>query len=262
MSKLRPLYVIIPGVLLVVIVVCVFMFVLMPPVREEIASLKGRLETATAKANERDQRERELAAAKADLKDQQAKLDHYIDTRGVHISTYQPVPAMVALWYELQDDLPPAIETFLESTGCTIQSGFALPAPQIQKPTLGPASFMRIPQQGGFSVTVRGTEEQIRDLYTSLGNFDRVATISGLTLQPVGNGDKLDASFTMTIFLLAEGPAAAPAAAAPGGMGAMGGAMGPMGPGAGPGAAPSAAPPSGAPSGGGSKAADEDMGDE
>ncbi|HJN16076.1 MAG TPA: hypothetical protein QGH10_11315 [Armatimonadota bacterium] len=219
MSKLKPIYVLIPGVLLVVIIVCVFLFVLLPPVKKANDQLTADLQVETDKANEHDRVAQRLEDARVNLDEQQAKLDEYIKTRGVRISTYTPVEAMIAYWYELQEDLAPTIEMYLESTGCTIIQGAALPAPTISPPTLGPASFFRIPSQGGMTFTVRGTEQELRDLYAGLSNFERVATISGLSLLPVGNGEKLDVTFTLTTYLLAEGPAAAAAAPAAGGTG-------------------------------------------
>jgi len=244
MQKLRPLYVLIPGILLTVIVICLFVFVFVPPIKEVRDDYAKKRDDEKTVAETQPQAEDRLARAVENLKVQSAKLAHYINTRGVKISTYQSVPAMVAHWYELQEDLPPAIEEYLESTGCTVVSGFALPAPKIEEPTLGPASFMRLPAQGGFPVTMRGSEEQLRELYTNLKEFRRVATISGLSVNPVGNGDKLEASFSMTIYLLAEGPSDAGGGGAAAGPG--GGGMGmPQMPGAPPGGA-------GGPPGGGS----------
>jgi hypothetical protein len=219
MSKLRPIYVIIPGVLLVIIAVCAFAFLLLPPVKKEITRVEGERDTEMAKAKERESVERRLADAEKNLEEQQAKLDRYMQTRSIPLSAYQPVQMMISLWFELQDDLKPAIEDFIEASGCRIVQGAALPAPQLQKPTLGPSTFLQIPASGALSFQVQGTMEELRKLYASLGTFERVATISNLDLAPAA-GDELEASFNFTVYLLAEGPegggGGAPAGPSPG----------------------------------------------
>ena len=123
---------------------------------------------------------------------------------------------MIKYWYELQEDLAPALEEYIEASGCRIIQGAALPAPTMSPPTLGPSNFIRIPQQGALSFTVQGSMEELRKLYTSLNEFDRVATIAPLNLRPVGNGDELEATVDITVYVLAEGPEGGGGAAAAG----------------------------------------------
>ena len=70
MSKLRPIFVIIPGVLLVIIVVCVFAFVLLPPVNKDIKAKEADRDTEMAKADERDDVEERKADAERNLEEQ------------------------------------------------------------------------------------------------------------------------------------------------------------------------------------------------
>lgn len=257
MSKLRPLYVLIPGIVLIVAVICVFVFVLLPPVNKEIQKVASERDQEQAKADQKPQVEARLAEAERKLKEQTAKLERYMESRSIPISLYQPNEAMIKFWYELQEDLAPAIEEYIEASGCRIIQGAALPAPQMAPPTLGPSNFIRIPQSGSLSFTVQGTMEELRKLYTNLGQFKRVATIEPLSLRPVGTGEELQADVSFVVYILAEGPEGAGAAAAPamgaGGMGmpgmgsgmpmmGMGGPGGPGGAGA-PGAGPPAGPP-------------------
>jgi hypothetical protein len=232
MSKLRPIYVIIPGVLLVIIVVCVFAFVLLPPVKDEIAEREAERDKEMAKANEEDAVRERLADAEKNLEEQQAKLDRYMETRSIPISAYQPVQMMIAMWFELQEDLPPEIEEFIEASGCRIVQGAGLPAPEMEKPSLGPSNFLRIPGSGALSFRVQGTMEEIRRLYASLNTFKRVATISNFDLTSA-TGDELEVGFDFTVYLLAEGPEGGGGGGGGGGGAPGGGMMMPGGPGMG-----------------------------
>ncbi|MBM3472230.1 MAG: hypothetical protein FJX75_03020 [Armatimonadetes bacterium] len=260
MSKLRPIYVLIPGVVLIIATICVFVFVLLPPVNKEIQKVTQDRDTEQAKADERPQAEKRLEDAERKLKEQTIKLERYMKTRSIPISLYLPMEAMIKFWYELQEDLAPSLEKYIESSGCRIIRGAALPAPQMAPPIPGASNFIRIPQSGALQFTVQGTEAELRKLYTSLNQFDRVATIEPLSLQPIGGGEELQAEVAVVVYILAEGPegaAAAPAggAAAPG-AGAAPGMPGMMG---GPGA-PGAGPPGGGaagPKGGGAPKGDE-----
>ncbi|MGQ9732257.1 MAG: hypothetical protein ACUVX8_13425 [Candidatus Zipacnadales bacterium] len=250
MSKLRPLYVIIPGIVLIIGAICVFAFVLLPPVNEQIKTVTEERDKEKGVAETRPQVEARLEEAERKLDEQTAKLTTYMRTRSIPISTYQPVEAMIKFWYELQEDLAPALEEYIESSGCRIISGAALPAPTMAPPTLGPSNFIRIPQSGALNFTVRGTMEEIRKLYTSLNKFERVATIEPLDLTPVGSGEELDANVNIVVYILAEGPEGGGGAAP----GAAPGAGPTMGPSMGPGMGPSAAAPSMGPGAGGGPA--------
>jgi hypothetical protein len=245
MSKLRPIYVLIPGVVLVIAAICVFAFVLLPPVTKEIDKVSKDRDTEQQKADQKSQAEKRLADAKRKLAEQTVKLEHFMRTRSIPLSLYEPNEAMIKYWYELQEDLAPALEEYITASGCRIIQGAALPAPQMSPPTMGASNFIRVPQQGALSFTVQGTMEQLRKLYTSLNQFKRVATIEPLDLRPVGSGEELQANVNIVVYILAEGPetAGGGGGAAPGGapgmpgmsgMGAMGGSGMPSMPGAGP----------------------------
>jgi hypothetical protein len=222
MSKLRPIYVLIPGVVLVIAAICVFAFVLLPPVTKEIDKVSKDRDTEQQKADQKGQAEKRLADAERKLKEQTIKLEGYMRARSIPLSLYQPNEAMIKYWYELQEDLAPALEEYIGASGCRIIQGAALPAPQMSPPTLGASNFIRIPQQGAMSFTVQGTMEQLRKLYTSLNQFKRVATIEPLDLRPVGSGEELQANVNIVVYILAEGPETAGAAAGPAPSGAPG----------------------------------------
>jgi len=242
MSKLKPLYVIIPGALLPIIVICVFAFVLVPPVTKQIDDVTKQRNARRDKAQEETKVKERLRLAKENLDTQQKDLDRYMRTRSIALSTYQPVQAMIALWFEYQEDLKPVVEDFIQASGCQIVQGAALPAPEMKKPTLGPSNFLRV---GTLNLRVRGNMAQLRKLYTSLSTFKRVGTIGILDLTPTA-GDELEATIPLTIYILGEGPETAAAAPAAGGAPGMPGAGPPGMPGAGPPGAPTGPPKSGA----------------
>jgi hypothetical protein len=270
MSKLKPIYVLIPGVVLIIAAVCVFVFVLLPPVNRDIEKVTQDRDTEQAKADERPQAEKRLADAERKLKDQTIKLEGYMKTRSIPISLYLPMEAMIKYWYELQEDLAPSLEKYIESSGCRIIQGAALPAPTMAPPIPGASNFIRV---GPLPFTVQGTAAEIKKLYTSLNQFERVATIEPLDLRPVGGGEELEATVSMVVYILAEGPegaataapGGAPAAPGSGGMPSMPGmtGAGPPSMGGAKGGAPPAAPKGGGESdsgGGGPKGRDRDAG--
>jgi hypothetical protein len=237
MSKLKPIYVIIPGAILPVIVVCVFLFVLLPPVNKEITSTSQQRDQRKAKAETRKQVEEDKRLAEENLKKQTEKLEGYMRTRSIALSTYQPIQAMIALWFEFQEDLKPVIEDFITQSGCQIIQGAPLPSPEMKKPTLGPGNFLSLPT---LNLRVRGTMPQLRKLYASLKGFKRVATIGSLELAPppAGGGEELEATVPFTVYILAEGPEQAAQPAAPAAAGPAPGAGAPTAAGAGAAATP------------------------
>jgi len=227
-SKLKPMYVIIPGAILPLIVICVFLFVLLPPVDKQIGDVTKQRDSRKQKAEQKQQAEQQLRLAKENLAKQTAKLDQYMRTRSIALSTYQPVQAMIALWFEYQEDLKPVVEAFIDQSGCQLVGGDSLPAPEMKKPTLGQSNFLTVKT---LNLRVRGTMAELKKLYSSLKTFKRVGTINLLQLTPMA-GEELEATVPLTIYILAEGPEAAAAPAAPAGApGGMPGAAGAPGPG-------------------------------
>ncbi|MCX7599082.1 MAG: hypothetical protein N2512_09480 [Armatimonadetes bacterium] len=236
------------------------------PLRDQLAKKQQEYMGLKQKADGLASALKQLEDTTRQWKEAHAKLQHLMMTRSIPLSFYMPVEAMITLAYELRHDLGPVMTKWLESTGCTIESSVALPAPP-GTPPLPPANgFYQVTPQP-LTITVRGKLAQIEQLYRSLKNCPRVVTISGLDLRRgPGPGDDMLGSFTLNVYLLVETPpgAAMPAAAgaagaegpgmgmlgAPGGMPGMpgGGAPG-MGPGmgAGPGGAPPGMGGAGAP---------------
>ncbi len=197
---------------LVAAIVVLFEWKLIKPQKEELAKLQEELAAEEAVAAERPQAEARLAEVQAKWEEAQARLQQLQDTRSFPISTYQPIGAMVALWFEYREDLPRVTREWLESTGITLESGITFPTPEVSPPTIPSSGFIALP--GPMNLTIGGTLQQIERFYSSLGTYSRVATISGLQL--TGEGDNLKASVPISLYLLVETPAAAPAAPAAG----------------------------------------------
>ena len=200
------------------------------PAQETLAETQGKLDEEKQVAARRDTAEAELAQVTDDWLEAQDELQALRESRSIPISFGQPAGAMIALWYEYRHDLVPLIEDWVESTGCTIESGASFPAPPMTPPSAPPSGFMQIPDNQTIQLTVSGTLSQIERLYRSLDQFERVVTISDLVLEPADeSGNIMRAPIPLKFYLLVEAP---PGAAAPPG-GGGGGGMG-MEPGMGP----------------------------
>ncbi|NLO05521.1 MAG: hypothetical protein GX131_06780 [candidate division WS1 bacterium] len=193
----------------------VFMLMIKPE-RELLAEVQAKLEEEQGVANQ-------LATAEADLADVQARwlaaqdqLQALRDARSIPISFGHPAGAMVALWYEYREDLPPLIEDWVQSTGLTLESGASFPAPQMVPPSAPPSGFMQVPDGQTINLTVSGTLTQLERLYKSLHEFERVVTISDLVMEPLPGGDRVRSPLNLKFYVLVEAP---PAPAAPAGGG-------------------------------------------
>jgi Tfp pilus assembly protein PilO len=217
------------------------------PAQDELQAQEDKLEEEKAVAAKLDATEQELEQVTAEWLEAQDELQALREARSIPISFGHPAGAMIALWYEYRHDLVPLIEDWVQSTGCTIESGASFPAPPMTPPSAPPSGFMQIPANQTITLTVSGTLTQIERLYRSLDQFERVVTISDLVLQPQEGGEMLQAQIPLKIYLLVEAPAGA--AGGGGGGAAPGGPPGPDGPpGAPPDAPPGAEPdPGGAP---------------
>lgn len=227
MGRIPTWAVILIGVFLIAgIGVLVFMLMI-KPAQETLAERQGELEDEQAVAARLDTANAKLAEVTGDWLDAQDELQALRETRSIPISFGHPAGAMIALWYEYRHDLVPLIENWVESSGCTIESGASFPAPPMTPPSPPPSGFMQIPGGQTVNLTVSGTLTQIERLYRSLDQFDRVVTISDLVLMPSDEGGNiLQAPIPLKFYLLVEAPpGAAPAPEAAGGMGGMDGGM-------------------------------------
>ena len=262
MGKVPSLAILIVGLVLILGVSAGAFFKMITPQNEALASVRSKVEEEQEVGAQLDDAQQELLQVTKKWKLLQKKLKDAQASRGIDVSFAQPVVAWIALWPEYRQALPDAITEFIESSGCIITSGASMPAPPGAPPYPPASGFMQIPQGQQMSLTVQGTLEEIEELYFSLREFERVATISGLSL--TAQGDIITAQLPLTIYVLTEVPkAAAPAAVTPGagyGMagpgypggppgypGAPGG--GPPGMGGGPPGSPGGVPPA-APGGG------------
>jgi len=236
---------------------------LIVPKKETLAAKQKELADLEAKAARLQTVRDELARVEQEWMQAQADLQRIMETRSIPLSYSMPIEAMLTIAYELRHDLGPVITKWVESTGCTIESDVALPAPPGTPQPPPPSGFLPIVEN--LTLTIRGSLQQIEALYKALGECPRILTVGGLTLKP--EGDTMIATVPFKVYLLVEAPpsaaAAAPAAGAGGMMGPEGGmmggpGMGPSGP-PGPGGPPPGGPESG-PAGGGGE--DEGGGEE
>ncbi len=250
MGRIPTVAVIAIGLVLILGASALMFFMVLKPQNEDLEAVKGKLEARTAVAARLDQAETDLAQVEADWLEKQAQLQALRETRSIPISFAHPAAAMIALWYEYREDLPPLIEDWAEATGCTIESGASFPAPAMTPPAAPPSGFLQVPAGQTITLTVSGTLTALERLYRSLDQFPRVVTVGQLVVQ--AQGDQLSAQVPLNFYLLVEAPAGAAAPAATGGGGEMmpgGGGMPPeimgepMPPGMPEGGAPPDAPP-------------------
>lgn len=204
--------------------VLVFMLMIKPA--------QAALSDAEAKLAEEQKVADRLETAEANLEEvtekwlkAQDELQELREARSIPISFGHPAGAMIALWYEYRHDLVPLIEDWVQSSGCTIESGASFPPPPMTPPAPPPSGFMQIPGGQTITLTISGTLNEIERLYRSLDQFERVVTISDLVLAPTEPGsDTLESQIALKIYLLVEAPpgaAPAPAAGPGGGMPGM-----------------------------------------
>ena len=279
LGKIPPLILGPVGIVVVLgLAVVAYMFVLKPK-QDDIDDIKQQITQQENKAAEKEKAEAALAKVRREWEAAHDGLAQKMDERSIALSMGQPLIAMINLWREVREDLPPLVEKFVRASGCVIVSGHpGWDAPMDPFPPntawinipIGPAGAGAGTTIGGGQqnppLIVAGTLEDIERLYKSLRNFPRILTVQHLALLPLRDmmgtplydtvREVLDkpedeimlAPLVMNIWLMVETPegvvAAAPAAA-PGGPGAPGGPAAPGGP---PGGAPGLAP-EGAPGG-------------
>jgi|LSQX01.1.fsa_nt_gb Tfp pilus assembly protein PilO len=213
-------------VLTIGISVAAFYF-LIKPKQEELAGLKEKLAAEQAVVAQESTARAELAAVNAAWLKAQQELAALRERKSIPISMYMPLLAMTSMWYELREDLPNVVTNYLTSQGVTIQSGASMPAPQLAPPTVPSSGFLQVPEGQSLTLAVTGTLANIAKVYSNLAQMPRIATIGALNL--TGTGERLTATFPMTLYIIVEGAEAAsppPAAAAD----AAGGPGGPGGP--------------------------------
>jgi Tfp pilus assembly protein PilO len=253
MGRIPTWAVILIGVFLLVGTGVLVFMLMIKPARESLADAEQKLEEEKQVASRLDTAEAELEDVTDKWLEAQEKLQDLREARSIPISFGHPAGAMIALWYEYRHDVVPLIEDWVQSSGCTIESGASFPAPPMTPPSAPPSGFMQIPEGQTIQLTVSGTLTEIERLYRSLDQFERVVTISDLVLAPVEAGsDLLQAQIALKFYLLVEAPPSAAPAAAAGGAGAgMQGAGAPGMPGGGgsPGMPGEGAPPGEGPPG-------------
>ena len=245
MGKIPPIAIIGIIVFLAIGISCAAFFAKVKPMRVELAGVQKSLDDETQVAKQKDSADKALAQAQIAWQMAQATLSEKMARRSIPVSFGEPVMAMIALWYEYREDLPPLIEKFVQSTGCTLMNGATFPAPTMTPPAPPAGGFLQVPANQTISLTVRGSLENIEKLYRALPSFPRVVTVGNLSL--TGQGDNLTCTLPLTFYLLVEVPPGMAAAAAAGGLGGA--------PGAGPGMPGMPSGPPGAPSKGAPKAA-------
>ncbi|MCK4324096.1 MAG: hypothetical protein KAW89_06160 [Armatimonadetes bacterium] len=209
-------------------------FKLIKPAQAELSSLQSKLEQEQATADKLESAKEDLIKVTGRWLGADTKLQKLMDRRSIKLSFGHPLPALFAsLWPEMRQNLAGTIEEWVADQGVRITSGDSIAAPPPLPPAPPTDGFYQVAQ---INLGIQGTLSDIERLYRALPEFPRIATIEGLSLS--GQGNIIDATLGMTVYLLVEVPpglAAAGAAGAGmmGGMGMGGPMMGPgmMGPG-------------------------------
>lgn len=217
MGRIPTVAVIAIGLVLILGLSALMFFVVLKPAREELAEVTTKYKERKEVADQLETAKAELAQVTAEWLDKQAQLQELRETRSIPISFAHPAAAMIALWYEYREDLPPLIQDWVESMGCTIENGATFPAPPMTPPAAPPSGFLQVPAGQTITLTVSGTLQALERLYRSLDQFPRVVTVSQLVMQVAGDGGEiLQAQIPFKFYLLVEAPAAAAAAPAAG----------------------------------------------
>lgn len=240
MGKVPTIAIIAAAVVLIIGISVAAFYFLIKPKQKELADLRVQLKAQLDIVALKPTALADKAAVDSKWLTAQTELIAVRQRKSIPISMYMPLLAMTSMWYEYRDDLPKVVSAYLNSQGVTIQSGASMPAPSLAPPTVPASGFLQVPEGQVLNLTVAGSLANIERVYANLAQIPRIATIGALNLS--GTGERLTATFPMTLYIIVEGAEAAappPAAAAPGGMaGGMPGAAGPGGPAgpAGPGA--------------------------
>ncbi len=210
MGKIPPIVTVVIGIVLLIGLSAACFFLMIKPKSEELTAAQEKLETDQAKAATLDKKKAEYEAAVVDWQRAQMDLNQLMALRSTPISFYTPIPAWIALWQEYRVTMPSVIERFVRSFGLRIVAGMPMPAPPGTPPTPPAGGFMPIPE-GGVTLTVEGTLQQLERFYRSIKYCPRIMTVEGLALS--GTGTTLIATIPMKFYLLVETPpGAAPAA--------------------------------------------------
>lgn len=216
MGRVPTWAIILAGVFLLAGMGALMFFLKIKPAQATLAETEQTLKEEQEVADRLDQANQELADVTARWLEAQDELQALREARSIPISFGHPAGAMIALWYEYRHDLVPLIEDWVQSTGCTIESGASFPAPPMEPPSAPPSGFMQVPAGQTIDLTVSGTLTEVERLYRSLDQFERVVTVSDLVLQPEEDGRILRAQVPLKIYLLVEAPpGGAPSAEGP-----------------------------------------------
>ena len=218
MGKIPTIAVIAAAVVLVIGISVASFYFLIKPKQKELNDLRGQLKEQLDIVAQGPTALAQQKTVNAAWKKAMDELIALRQRKSIPISMYMPLLAMTSMWYEYRDDLPKVVSAYLNSQGVTIQNGAAMPAPSLAPPNVPASGFLQVPEGQVLNLTVAGTLANIERVYANLAQIPRIATIGALNLS--GTGERLTASFPMTLYIIVEGAeAAAPppvAAAAPG----------------------------------------------
>lgn len=119
-----PPYVLGPVGLIIILglLVAGFWFMVKPK-QQETGEIKAQIEEQENKAAQRERAEADLARVRRQWEAAHDGLALKMDERSIPISMGQPLIAMMNLWDEVRESLPPLVEKFVRASGCVMVTG-------------------------------------------------------------------------------------------------------------------------------------------
>jgi hypothetical protein len=260
-AKLTRAHVVIIGVVIALILGGGFYALGFRKTNENLATLKGRLDTAEGTISQRAKFQKQLDDAKREVAEAKAKYALYKKTKmpkpPIDLRAQDPkgkVLAMMNLWAEPRRLYHLAQDFALSTDKVAVRTQFGVPA-QPSDPSQIPTTIIELPLG---TVTAIGTLDDVLAYFKRWNQFSRVVAVDNLVLD--GTAPLLQGTATLTAYIFPEVNPDQVAQTAtdtsgygtgygyPGGYGGPGGPPGMGGP-YGPGYGPPAGGPGGAPNG-------------
>jgi hypothetical protein len=273
MSKLKAWHILVPTLIIAIAAPVATGFASVKKQKEEVARLKGEIETAQDKAAQLEVRKAELQQAQYETavvakelsQIKNAKLPVWsgnswwrqirqggaltpgpasirVGESGSVVNLPDGVPAMFDVWFLLREDLGVALRDYFDATGVQVDYDLNLPTPRVA-PYSTTDLLIQVPIT---NVRVRGPYKDVLRFFRRLGDAPLLIAVTGpVSIRPVDGtaGAEITATTDLNVMIFPNLPPDKMAdllalLASAGGASAAapaGGGMGPMGPGMGPG---------------------------